>query len=243
MVAMICSSTAAFAIAVMLCAAQTASGYDFGDNSAFSQLLANDLQDLYSVHHYRARRSPPGEGRDNCERHFKHKPVMCCAESAFHAMKEADRDIRRLCFHEVTGKDGAEKPPNDPPRCASMEQRRDEINCVFQCVAQKKGLVDDSGKVVEKEYMEHINQFIDEAPYLKPVLDKIAQDCMQQANTNIALQGTCFSTATKLAHCLFRNVQLSCPDEEIKDKESCKLLQERLRSKEDFPPSPPPQQR
>nr|CAH7720644.1 unnamed protein product [Callosobruchus chinensis] len=160
---------------------------------------------MYSVLHHRARRSPSGEDSSDCHRHLKRKPIMCCAQSAFSAMHEADSEIRNLCFREVTGRDRHETPMRfEPFRCEGMEKRRDEINCVFQCVAQKKGLVDDSGKVVEVSFMEYVKQFIAEAPYMATAMEKVAQDCMKQVNTNITLQGNCYSSGIKLAHCLFR---------------------------------------
>nr|CAI5862886.1 unnamed protein product [Callosobruchus analis] len=155
---------------------------------------------MHSVLHHRARRSASDEDEDNCGKQWKRKPIMCCAESAIHALRHGDREIRHKCFQEVTGKDR----PKGPHACASMEKRSDEINCVFQCVAQKNGVVDESGKVVEEAYMKYIKRFVDEAPYLESVVDKIAKDCMEQANTNIELQGGCYSSATKLAHCFFR---------------------------------------
>nr|CAH7720646.1 unnamed protein product [Callosobruchus chinensis] len=52
--------------------------------------------------------------------------------------------------------------------------------------------------------MEYVKQFIAEAPYMATAMEKVAQDCMKQVNTNITLQGNCYSSGIKLAHCLFR---------------------------------------
>nr|CAI5841162.1 unnamed protein product [Callosobruchus analis] len=175
---------------------------------------------MHSVLHHRARRSASDEDEDNCGKQWKRKPIMCCAESAIRALRHGDREIRHKCFQEVTGKDR----PKGPHACASMEKRSDEINKriyeVHQAIRRRSTL-------------------------LRVRCRQNCQDCMEQANTNIELQGGCYSSATKLAHCFFRNLQLNCPEEQIKDKESCKLLQEELRSKEGVlpPPPPPPQQR
>ncbi|CAH1977855.1 unnamed protein product [Acanthoscelides obtectus] len=153
-------------------------------------------------------------------------------------MHEADRDIKQLCFKEITGMDRPEKPPHfDPFRCENMEKHRSEINCVFQCVAQKKGLADDSGNVIEDEYMKYVKELLAEAPYMNSMVDKIAQDCLKEADTEEASDGGCNPTAIKLAHCLFRDIQLNCPEDQIEDKQSCEMLQERLKS------GPPPQSR
>ncbi|CAH1977857.1 unnamed protein product [Acanthoscelides obtectus] len=98
-------------------------------------------------------------------------------------------------------------------------------------------LADDSGNVIEDEYMKYVKELLAEAPYMNSMVDKIAQDCLKEADTEEASDGGCNPTAIKLAHCLFRDIQLNCPEDQIEDKQSCEMLQERLKS------GPPPQSR
>lgn len=69
-----------------------------------------------------------------------------------------------------------------------------------------------------------------------PILEKAVPKCLDEAKKAASEprdKDTCNPSSIKMVHCLFREVQLNCPADQIKDEKSCNRLRERLQ-KNDF---------
>lgn len=51
--------------------------------------------------------------------------------------------------------------------------------------------------------------------------------------------GKCKPSGISSEFCLFKQIILNCPDDQMKDKDVCKKMQERLKQGKDFFPPPP----
>lgn len=90
-----------------------------------------------------------------------------------------------------------------------------------------------------------------ESWFVSELQDKVISTCLNEAknatttaaaaasNDNDSVE-SCNPASVKLAHCLFREIQLNCPSDQIKDPKSCQRLQDKLKKHGDFLPPPPP---
>lgn len=84
--------------------------------------------------------------------------------------------------------------------------------------------------------------------WLKPKEDEIINKCiaenknkMEQWKKEYTQNTDCTPTTILFFHCVFREIQMACPDEEIKDMKMCKRIREDINKYGDFlPPQKPP---
>ncbi|XP_030746458.1 uncharacterized protein LOC115875193 [Sitophilus oryzae] len=245
---------------VALCVVVSAavSAYDFQD-AEFNQLLASDLEDgfdsLYSLPvNSRVRRAEeavtqsPNED-DKCKKRHR-RPKACCADELLDQIHEKDKELVRSCFREVLGVDKHEHHRRgDPFSCEQAEKRRNDMTCVFQCVGQKKGVVGEDGKPKPEEITKTLKENFAKESWFEPSIEKVVSTCLKEAENATATQvkpasedvKICNPSGITLKHCIFREVQLSCPADQIKDQKACERFQERIKKGiHFFEPAPPP---
>lgn len=71
------------------------------------------------------------------------------------------------------------------------------------------------------------------------IQDKVISTCLSEAkdaadNRDTTNSEACNPAGLKLAHCMFREIQMNCPTEEIKDQKSCDKLKEKLKRKQEM---------
>nr|APG79379.1 pheromone binding protein 18 [Cyrtotrachelus buqueti] len=232
--------------------------YDFED-ADFNQFLADDLEDgldtLDSAFvHYRVRRAedanPPAQsGDDKCKKR-RRKPSLCCADDIIDQQHEKDRETFRSCFREVLGveKSGHHRR-GDPFSCKEAEKRRNDMTCVTTCYGQKKGFLDDQGNPIPEALTKSLKDAFAKESWFDGVADKIVTTCLKEADNATQYQPKpssddiklCNPSGLTLKHCLFKQIQLSCPADQIKDQKACDKFQDRIKKGlDDVEPQPPP---
>ncbi|KAL3281877.1 hypothetical protein HHI36_005082 [Cryptolaemus montrouzieri] len=219
--------------------------YDF-KNVDFNEYLADEI-DYYSnfdvpIPKLRFRRDDDAMSKDKCKYRRKR---LCCAETSMEELHEREKEVKRECFKQVLGKD---KEPRivDPFRCENIEKHKRDMICVMQCVGQKNDVLDESGDIKRAAFGDFVKQSFSKDPWFAEVQDSIIDTCISEAKNATETKTTeeessCNPAGIKLAHCLFVQTQLSCPDSEVKDMKSCVKLRERIKSKmNDGVPPPPP---
>ncbi|XP_056645389.1 uncharacterized protein LOC130450786 [Diorhabda sublineata] len=220
--------------------------YNF-ENPDYNQILANDLEELYSTSHFvniRDKRDTSNEIDGKCSRRG---PKVCCDDMALKKIREGQKEYKNACFKEVVGKDKPDKRPHeapfDPFDCEKMRQRRSEIVCISQCVGQKNNYIDDDGKIKPYEFEEYMKNKLEDITYLAPVVDKIIAGCVADIKNATMEDEKCKPDGIVSEFCIFKNIQLNCPDDQIKNKEACMKFQKMLKEGQGPPPVgflPPP---
>ncbi|KAK9872209.1 hypothetical protein WA026_017008 [Henosepilachna vigintioctopunctata] len=219
-------------------------GYDF-DNDDYNEYLA-DKFDMYrdseSLPNLRFRRDEDAVTNDKCK--YRRKKI-CCAENSMEELHEKEKEVKRECFKRGLGKD-KEMKSMDPFKCDNVDKHKKDMICVMQCVGQKNDVLNEKGDVKEEAFRDFIKQTFSKDPWFAEFQDKIIETCLEEAKNatesmNTEEKSACNPAGIKLAHCVFAQTQLNCPDSEIKDAKSCSKLRERIRSKmPDGVPPPPP---
>ncbi|XP_044268493.1 uncharacterized protein LOC123013781 [Tribolium madens] len=218
--------------------------YEFND-PLFNQILANELVELEtsSYSHYRSRRDEEGVMGEKC-RPFR-KKKLCCAEETFDDIHEKERDFKRECFKQVVGNKDKDGPRDfDPFRCDKVDKHRRDMTCVFECVGQKKDVLDKDGNVKESQFEAFIKETMAKESWFASIQDKVVSTCLAEAKNATANRDTsdtesCNPAGVKLMHCMFREIQLGCPAEQIKDQKACARARDKIKRHNEFLPPPP----
>jgi len=97
--------------------------------------------------------------------------------------------------------------------------------------------LDDSGAPIRDQLIQHLKQhFSNESWFDQTVVEKITSNCLAAAKNatetpiKFSTEGlkACNPSGITLKHCLFREIQLSCPADQIKDKTACDRFQDRI---------------
>nr|AVI04883.1 putative odorant-binding protein 2 [Anthonomus grandis] len=186
------------------------------------------------------------------------RPRVCCAEESLDAIHEKEKDTSRSCYKEVTGLDRPEKPEHGfhgPPHkkfdlfsCEGVEKRKSDMICIQECVGKKKGMLNEDGTLNPEGITKILLETFTKETWVKPMAEQIIAKCIAEAKTAnekpikfYTEVKRCSPATLTLKHCMFKEVQLSCPADQIKDKGACEKYQERLKKGElDVPPPPPP---
>ncbi|XP_072387222.1 uncharacterized protein [Diabrotica undecimpunctata] len=212
--------------------------YEF-NNPDYNRIIADDVdnieRELY-VPSLRTRREAPTDEKCPPRKH-----PLCCGEELIHKLHDDKKESRSACFKEIMGKDNNPNSiPLDPFDCKSMEERKNNLMCVFQCEGQKNNYIDDDGNIKPEEYGKYIQTQLADVKYLADVQDKIIADCLADIKNATKSTGKCKSDGMVSDFCIFKNIQLNCPEDKIKDKLFCQKMQERLRQGDGRPPFLPP---
>lgn len=110
--------------------------------------------------------------------------------------------------------------------------------------------VDKDGNLKEADVRKLIEQLSAKKPWLAQKQEQMTTKCLEEAkNAQSSLSSdtdaeVCTPEPMTFMHCIYREIQLSCPDEEIKDQKFCARMRERMKKDGgDFmmPPPPPPE--
>ncbi|KAJ8927515.1 hypothetical protein NQ314_020012 [Rhamnusium bicolor] len=245
--------------ALLATAAVAVTAYNFEDPE-FNQILARDLEDLYETYspysQPRNRRDEEAVEKDEKCRPGRRWGKLCCAEDLVHKVHEADRDVKRSCFKELFAKDKPEKPEFDLFKCGKprKHKKRNDIllrlTLKLMTVCPKLIIIDifqldSDGNPKEEEFSTFVKETFSAESWLTSLQDKVISTCLDEAknataNRDASDSESCNPAGAMMAHCLFREIQLNCPAEQIKDEKSCARLQERIKGHDFFSPPPPP---
>lgn len=111
------------------------------------------------------------------------------------------------------------------------------INDIFQ--------LDSDGNPKAEEFESFVKERFSSESWLTALQDKVISTCLDEAknataNRDASDSSSCNPAGAKITHCLFREIQLNCPADQIKDEKSCARLQERMKRRDFFHPPPPP---
>lgn len=225
-------------VALLACVL-AANAYDFHDTD-YNQYLASQFEDADDsmTLHPRARRDEDAAVADKDKCHKRHHFKFCCAEEALKKIHDEDKQLKKECFKQVTGKDKREFFHSDPFKCdkEKIEKAKNEINCVCQCVGEKHGTIDAAGNLVEDKIREITKKALESETYLGAKVDTILDTCIAEAKKAPGKNGeTCSTQGLTFGHCFWRELQTSCPADQIKDQKACDRVLERIKNNPEHP--------
>lgn len=96
------------------------------------------------------------------------------------------------------------------------------------------------------ETKDYIKNIFSKYEWIKSKEDEIIDKCMDETKTkleewkkNSSEEQKCTPTIMFFSHCIYKEVQLACPEEEISDKKICDRIKENIAKNGSFLPPPP----
>ncbi|KAH0810569.1 hypothetical protein GEV33_012222 [Tenebrio molitor] len=117
-----------------------------------------------------------------------------------------------------------------------------EAPVIIVCVISQ---LDKDGNPKEAEFTAFVKETMAKESWFASIQDKVIPACLAEARNATANRDTsdtesCNPAGAKLLHCLFREIQLGCPAEQIKDQKACTRAREKIKRNNDIFPGPPP---
>ncbi|XP_046414223.1 uncharacterized protein LOC124176686 [Neodiprion fabricii] len=238
-------------ICALLLAADLAVASAFSSDE-FDEFFRDEFDQIST----RVRRSSEMEkGRDTAQGdgEKKKKPRRsCCGENDDLKILWGDgvRDIKKECF------DQAKKATEVVRKARMMEEyegfihgnrTKEEYICAVQCIGQKKEVLDHMGNVMKESMGEYVKNTYSSEPWKAEIADQVLEKCFAEtqkpsegevsmdngAVTNgRSVQAKCNKNGIAFIHCLWREMQLNCPADKLRESRKCNRLRERLRLQE-----------
>lgn len=99
------------------------------------QLLAGELEEIshtdYAQSRFRRDVKANQEENNKCSPPPWRQAKLCCWEDLLKQMIKDERDLKKACFKEITGKDKLEPPPKhsmmDPLNCEEINKHKEQL--------------------------------------------------------------------------------------------------------------------
>jgi len=241
------NNLAVLCAALLVAACHLAKAYDFQD-ADFNQILSSELQDVLDsldsipLHPRTRRDEEAAAGNDEkCRKRYR-RPQLCCAQEAVENFHEKERDIMKDCYKEITGVERPDKREHghhkkfDLFSCEEVEKRKNDMICISECLGKKKGMIAEDGSPQADRIIASLKEKFSKEEWFDSAVEQIVAKCVADGKNSTAnpvkfyTEGlkSCNPAAITLKHCLYKEVQLSCPLDQIKDKAACDRFRERL---------------
>lgn len=106
---------------------------------------------------------------------------------------------------------------------------------------EKSLKVDKQGNIKEEAIKKHLTEAFKGESWLTPQMDRITSKCLVEARNATVPglgdgkdPGACNPSGIKLGHCVFKEIQMSCPANQIKDQKGCARIMEKLQKNDYF---------
>nr|XP_022913599.1 uncharacterized protein LOC111424331 [Onthophagus taurus] len=210
----------------------TTQAYNFED-SIYNHILINELDQLQwdsnKLFDPRSKRETDSKCKSDLFR-------SCCEEDYFRELYEEDKAYKKECYRELKGKD-LEDSLIDLLKCNKNEEIKNDIGCLAECVARKRGLIDDEGNLKEAEAKKSFEEKCAKIEWFAPKANEIFAKCYSasvEAGKASREKGQCNLASIKYGHCLWKSIQASCPADRVTDEAKCKKIRENIDSLEEF---------
>lgn len=100
--------------------------------------------------------------------------------------------------------------------------------------------IDEEGNIKEKEGLEYFKTQFGKEEWFFNLVEKAYPKCYQQSRNITKFVKdkedplSCSPAAMKMHHCMWREIQLTCPDEKITDPKTCGKIREKIKKHEDI---------
>ncbi|XP_037931701.1 uncharacterized protein LOC119666494 [Teleopsis dalmanni] len=228
-------------VCVLYLFAVTISAYDFKD-ADFNEYLFDELQADYEEGFdtiVRLRRdtevtetSTPAKESKECGKRDWKKDGLCCTGDKFDMKHfEVFKEAKKQCYAEVRGNNSDDS--FDPFDCQKMQQVKEQVVCVSECVAKKLNIVDETGALNRDVLLTHLKSKIGDSQWKKDVLESYVDKCAGEAKEKTVKNSSeevnkCNSQPMTFHHCLWREFTNGCPVELRVDSPKCSKIRVRL---------------
>ncbi|KAI5743102.1 hypothetical protein M8J77_014618 [Diaphorina citri] len=219
--------------------------YSF-DNHELNEHLRQNLEEYMHLadEEPRAKRDAKDEGNGSddkfvCKhRHFR----SCCGDD--NLMKkfiEKDKSIGKSCYRNVSAKMDELKTnqqmgdPMDFFSCEGLKNMKKKIYCVNECIGKKQELLNEDGSLNQEKIQAYVTAENFKEDWQKDLVTAGLNECLKKDfyKTSFPKEEStdgaglnCNPTYLQFLSCLYKEVEIGCPDQYQKNNKKCKAMRE-----------------
>ncbi|KAK9736263.1 PBP/GOBP family [Popillia japonica] len=195
------------------------------------QILYDELKEL-QWSDYLSNSRPRHEQLEIVDKCGKSHIKSCCDELYFQVLKDKMKYIRRECYRQI--RHNHTFTPINPLSCESITRYREDVTCLAECVAKKKGVMSTNNSIIISKMQEVMKHEFSTLHWLYTKIDEIVFNCIKHTLPQRG-GGTetekdeiigCNTTILDFSQCIWTEIQLQCPQERIKDEKKCQKIRE-----------------
>ncbi|XP_053953946.1 uncharacterized protein LOC128860442 [Anastrepha ludens] len=229
---------------LLLAALLGVNAYEF-DDSTFNEYLFKELQSLQDddiaddLPTHRARRETEVENSaekeaKECAKHNWKKDMHCCKGSNVNDEQlELFMNVKKECIAELKGEPADDA--YDPFNCDKMQQVKEQMICVAECVGKKFHSIDENGQFKRDVILEQLRKQIGDVQWKKDAIEGYVDKCLaevkekhEQLEKAGKLSEGCSRCPLAFSGCMWREFWNGCPAELHVDTPKCNKLRERV---------------
>nr|AXS78203.1 odorant-binding protein 18 [Adelphocoris lineolatus] len=176
--------------------------------------------------------------KGHCKRHHK----SCCGKTPLplsliqHGKNETKRSTGSECYEEIDAKMGNKtslENDMDPYNCEKVKRMKKKQYCMHECKAKKMGVANEQGVLDFPKVKDLLLSRVNET-WQKEVLGQAVDTCatskFDQTWKDDQDEYKCNPQALQFKHCVWKQVELKCPEEYQNTGRHCKKLRTKLTS-------------
>ncbi|CAH1102795.1 unnamed protein product [Psylliodes chrysocephalus] len=144
----------------------------------------------------------------------------CCGSEYFLNYQMENSKIIKDCLLHSTGVDKFQ--------CKNFDfEEKNKLSCVYQCIGQKLGYIDIKGNIIPDQYKKYMTEKLSLVGYSEDFQNKIIESILE-FTANAFSMGGCKSDGVISQLGLNKRFITYCPEDQMKDKQLCKIMKKRL---------------
>ncbi|CAH1102796.1 unnamed protein product [Psylliodes chrysocephalus] len=144
----------------------------------------------------------------------------CCGSEYFLNYGMENSKIIKDCFLHSTSIDKCQ--------CNYRDFKRNKVLCIYQCIGQKLGYIDIKGRIIPDRYKTYMTEKLSLVGFSEDFQSKIIEGVLAFTAANSVSIGGCKSDGEFSQIGLNKRFIIHCPEDQMKDKQLCKIMQKRL---------------
>ncbi|XP_011189341.1 uncharacterized protein LOC105216511 [Zeugodacus cucurbitae] len=209
--------------------------YDF-DDSAFNEYLFKELQSHYEgeeLYTHRTRREAT-DAKECAKRSWK-KDMQCCKNGNVNGDQwELFKSVKKQCIADLKGEPADQA--YDPFDCEKMQQVKEQMICITECVAKRFKSLDENGDLQRDAILEGLRGQIGTVQWKLDAIEGYVDKCLaevkekreQRQKTGQLKEGSCSRLPIAFHSCMWRQFWNGCPADLRVDSPKCNKMRERV---------------
>nr|AGZ04927.1 odorant binding protein 8 [Laodelphax striatellus] len=228
----------------------TAYAYDFSDpyfnehlQSAMEEIMEEEMLSIGRV------QRDADQGQEVADEYFKckHRNLKTCC-GKINLMKnygDKGKIYGKQCYEEVVSafKSNSSSTADDDDSmmdmfsCEKVKMIKLKHICVHECIGKKTKILKEDGSLNAEEIKQYAREYMFNEEWSKELGEKALDKCLTQTYNSVTkmldeYEIKCNPTSVQFHHCLWKEIEMTCPESKVDLKAKCVRLRERLRKQQ-----------
>nr|AGO81737.1 odorant-bindingn protein 4 [Nilaparvata lugens] len=121
--------------------------------------------------------------------------------------------------------------------CEKVKMIKLKHICVHECIGKKTKILKEDGSLNPEEIKQYAREYMFNEEWSKELGEKALDKCLSQTYNSVTkmldeYEIKCNPSSVQFHHCLWKEIELTCPESKVDLKAKCVRLRERLRKQQ-----------